>query len=244
MSFKIIEILNGSLSLLFVVISITVSIKIIKRYFVVKNSTLLYMGLSWIGITSPWWGSTISFFTYLIINKGIPLWFYLFITLTFIPIFFIFYTKAITDLLWQEHQIPILVIFGIIGLVFEIFYLFLTFTTPEVIGVLEHETDIRYLNFVVIYLIYIIFTLLILGVLFGKASLKSKTPTVKAQGKFLIIAFISFCIGAIFDSIVSLNIVTLPISRAILISSSIFFYFGFILPNWLKEYIQEREKAL
>jgi hypothetical protein len=235
MAFDIIEILNGGLSLVFVLVSVAVGINIISKYFRLKNSTYLYMGLSWIGITSPWWGSTISFFTYMIMGEGIDLWFYLVMTLTFVPVFFLFYAKAITDLLWKNYQTFILAIFFIIGIIFEGFYLYCSFTAPETIGSLEQETDIRYFNFVTLYLIFIIFTLMIFGILFGKVSLKSQNPTVQAQGKFLIIAFVSFAIGAVFDSIIPLNPITLPITRGILISSSLSFYCGFIPPNWLKK---------
>lgn len=235
MVFDITEILNGGLSLVFVLVSVAVGINIISKYFRLKNSTYLYMGLSWIGITSPWWGSTISFFTYIIMGKGIDLWFYLVMTLTFVPVFFLFYTKAISDLLWKNYQTLILAIFFIIGIIFDGFYLYCSFTCPETIGSLEQETDIRYFNFVTLYLIFTIFTLMIFGILFGKVSLKSQNPTVQAQGKFLIIAFVSFAIGAIFDSIVPLNPITLPITRGILISSSLSFYCGFIPPNWLKK---------
>lgn len=238
MVYDVIEILNGALSLIFVLVSVAVGIMIIKRYFRLKNTTFLYMGLSWIGITSPWWGSTISFFTYLAMGKGIELWFYLLITLPFVPIFFMFYTKAISDLLWKEYQTILLVLFAIIGILFEIFYLHFSFADPGIIGLLERETDIRYFNFVVFYLIFIIFTLMSFGVLFGKVSLRSENPTVQAQGKFLIIAFISFAVGAILDSIIPLNPITLPITRGILISSSLSFYCGFILPGWLKKLIK------
>ena len=235
MAFDMTEILNGGLSLVFVLVSVAVGINIISRYFRLKNSTYLYMGLSWIGITSPWWGSTISFFTYIIMGKGIDLWFYLVMTLTFVPVFFMFYAKAITDLLWKDYQTLIMAIFFIIGIIFEGFYLYCSFTAPETIGSLEQETDIRYFNFVTFYLIFTIFTLMIFGILFGKVSLKSENPTVQAQGKFLIMAFVSFAIGAVFDSIIPLNPITLPITRGVLISSSLSFYCGFILPNWLKK---------
>jgi hypothetical protein len=240
MPFDVIEILNGALSLVFVIVSVAVSINIINKYFRLKNTTYLYMGLSWIGITSPWWGSTISFFTYLTIGQGIDLWFYLVITLSFVPIFFLFYAKAISDLLWKEYQSIILLSFIIIGILFESFYLYYSFTAPETIGALEHETDIRYFNFVVVYLVFIIFMLMIFGVLFGKVSLRSENRAVQAQGKFLIFAFVSFAIGAILDSIIPLNLITLPITRSILISSSLSFYFGFILPEWLKNAIVSR----
>ncbi|TXT60097.1 MAG: conserved membrane protein of unknown function [Promethearchaeota archaeon] len=236
--YETIEIVNGSLSLLFLIISWIVSIKISRKYFVLKDPTFLYMGVSWIGVTSPWWGSTISFIVYLISERGIPLQFYLLITITFVPIFMVLFLKAITDLIGKEYQRTILIIILIEGFIFEIFYLYYIFINPQVLGVLESETDIRFKGFVMIYLISVVLILLISGIIFGKISLQSKSRGVQIQGKFLIAAFVSFSIGSFLDSSIPLNLITLPISRLILISSSIEFYLGFGFPHLLQRFMK------
>ncbi|MBD3196526.1 MAG: hypothetical protein GF317_15810, partial [Candidatus Lokiarchaeota archaeon] len=234
MTFGTIQIVNGIFSLIFVVISLYVGLRIIAKYLRIKSTTLLFMGLTWIGITSPWWGSSISFIFGVFTGQGLSLQIYLFITLTPLPIFFTFYLIAITDLLWRDKQSLILLIYATFGLIFDVFYILFIFIAPEGIGSLEMMIDIRFKSFTVLYLILIIFSFLIFGVLFGKASLKSENPDISLQGKMLIIAFISFSIGSILDSSLTLNFVTLPITRLILISSALEFYSGFILPDWLK----------
>ncbi|MBD3353370.1 MAG: hypothetical protein GF364_17950, partial [Candidatus Lokiarchaeota archaeon] len=234
MTFGTIEIVNGIFSLIFVVISLYVGLRIIAKYLRIKSSTLLFMGLTWIGLTSPWWGSSVSFILGTISGQGLSLQLYLFITLTPLPIFFSFYLKAITALLWKDKQSSILAIYMLIGLLFDVFYILFIILAPEIIGRLELMTDIRFKSFTILYLILIIFSFLIFGVLFGKASLKAENPEIRLQGKMLIIAFISFSIGSILDSSLTLNFVTLPITRLILISSALEFYSGFILPDWLK----------
>jgi len=240
MSFGAVEIVNGIFSLIFVVCSVIVGVKIILKYRAVKNSTFIYMGLTWIGITSPWWGSTVSFLIGLFNNgQGISVQLYLFITVTFIPIFILFYLKAITDLLWRQGQGLTLTSYGFIGMLFMVFYIYFSIFDPEVVGGLESPIDIRYHSFATIYLVFIIITFLICGIFFGKASLKSESKTVRLQGKLLILAFISFSIGAFLDSSIQLNIIGLFITRVILISSALEFYSGFILPSFFRKFFME-----
>jgi hypothetical protein len=73
---------------------------------------------------------------------------------------------------------------------------------------------------------------LISGILIARQSIRSEKPEIKLKGKFLLIAFILFVIGAFADAVLLLTVITLPIIRIILISSSVLFYFGFILPKF------------
>ncbi|MHA1489264.1 MAG: hypothetical protein ACTSRI_06380 [Promethearchaeota archaeon] len=77
--------------------------------------------------------------------------------------------------------------------------------------------------------------ILITGLLFGRETFKSDDPEIKLKGKMLILAFPSFAIGAILDATIPFTAITLIIVRLILISSSIEFYGGFILPKWMKK---------
>ncbi|MFX1445100.1 MAG: hypothetical protein ACFFHV_16930 [Promethearchaeota archaeon] len=75
----------------------------------------------------------------------------------------------------------------------------------------------------------------ILQILCSRTSMKSENTKVRLKGKFLFVAFFLFLAGAISDTIFLRDILTLLITRIILISASIFFYFGFILPNFVKK---------
>jgi hypothetical protein len=236
MVFSVIEIVNGIFSMVFVLCSVLIGVKIILKYSPTNNPTFVYMGLTWIGLTSPWWGSTVSFVIGLFNDgQGISVNAYLLITITFIPIFILFYLKAITDLLWRQAQGLLIITYGIVGALFMIAYIYFSLVTPEVVGGLENPVDIRYNTFASYYLILIILTFLIGGIFFGKASLKSKNASVRFQGKLLIIAFCSFSIGAFLDASIKLDIIGLLITRSILISSALEFYTGFILPSFLQK---------
>ena len=93
----------------------------------------------------------------------------------------------------------------------------------------------EYNLFLRMYLLSVLILALITGVLFARKSLRSEKPEIKLRGKFLLAAFISFVIGGILDTIITANFVALLITRIILISSSIEFYYGFILPEWMKK---------
>lgn len=83
--------------------------------------------------------------------------------------------------------------------------------------------------------------ILITGLLFSRESLRSNNPENKLKGKFIAAAFISFIVGGVFDAFLPLDIITMLIYRIILISSSIEFYFGLFLPNWMKKsFIKEK----
>ena len=63
----------------------------------------------------------------------------------------------------------------------------------------------------------------------------------KWRGRFLLIAFLSFFFGTIFDAILELNILTIIIVRVILVTSSIEYYFGFFLPDKIKNVLIKKE---
>jgi hypothetical protein len=72
-------------------------------------------------------------------------------------------------------------------------------------------------------------------------SKQSEDLEVNLKGKLLIVGLLLFLLGAGLDGLKSFFIapefldVTLLINRIILSVSAIFFYGGFILPNWMKK---------
>ena len=112
--------------------------------------------------------------------------------------------------------------------------MFFLLTNHSIIGELNGATDVQYYNFVVVYDIFVILTILITGVLFSIKTMKSNDKLVQWKGKLLLIAFISYTIGASLDTLLTLNVYTLVLCRSFEILSSITFYGGYILPKWIK----------
>ena len=73
------DFINGLFSLILVITSTIVGLRIASRYFKFKSRLFLCMGLCWILIVTPWWPSAISFLVALITGQGLPLQIYIFI---------------------------------------------------------------------------------------------------------------------------------------------------------------------
>ena len=229
------EFYNGLTCLIFISISIIVGIKLALKYFENKNRVFLLVGLTWIILVAPWWPPTVSFLIILIFNVGIPNQIYFLIGVPFIPIGLLLWLTAFTDLVYKDKQKIILIIFAIVGVIFEIFFLYFLFTNPSVIVVRFGTVEGEYLSFVIIYMLSVLGIFLVTGIIFVLQTLKVDDPKVKLKAKFLFAAIISFTIGSAIDGLTAFNIIAMTIYRAILISSAIEFYFGFFLPQWIEK---------
>jgi hypothetical protein len=235
MSLEPLEILNGSFSLIFVLISMIVGITIASKYRQYRSVTYLLIGITWIGLTTPWLPSTVSFLKYLITTTGIDSVTYFAIGNIASPLILITWIYSFTEFKFKDKRYLLVIIFLVIGLIFEIYLVYFLVNDPTVIGSLSGDLDVTYRGVVLLWAVFIVLTVLITGVLFGRESMKSDDPEITLKGKFLIVAFVSWAIGAVMDAALPLNIVTLTIARIILISSAIEFYIGFILPKIVKK---------
>jgi hypothetical protein len=226
------EILQGSFSLTFVIISIIIGVKILIKYFEYKSNQFLLVGLTWIGLSTPWWPDSINLILVLTTNSILSIEANFIIGTSTMPFFLLIWLKAFTDLVYKEQQKYILIIFLIIGIIFEIIFYYFLFTQPNLIGTFETPFQVVYGIYIEIFLVIFLLVIGITGILFGKQSLRSENSEIRLKGKFLIIAFILFTIGAFLDSIVPELFI---IARIVLDVSALSFYFGFMLPGWLKE---------
>jgi len=237
MTLSPLDTVNGVFSLIFVAISIMIGVIILTRYFKYKERIYFLVGATWILISSPWWSSCLSFLVALNNGFGIHERLYFLIGNILTPFAIVLWLLAFTEFLYSEKRKLILFIFGIIGAVFEILFFIFLFLDPNLIGTLNPPVDVKYNSFIMIFQIIFISIVVVTGFLFANLSLKSKDPEVKLKGKLLIIAYITFAVGAFLDSAIPLNEVTIIITRLILITSAICWYGGFILPKWMKKYL-------
>jgi hypothetical protein len=147
-----------------------------------------------------------------------------------------FLVAAFTEIYYNDKQKIILIIFAIIGILIEIYLVYFIIVDPCVLGELQGIVDIEFRGLLRIYLLIDILLVLVLGFLIALNSLRTETPEIKLRGKFLMLAFISWTVGAIADASLPLNFITLTIIRIVLITSAIEFYIGFILPDWIKKH--------
>lgn len=235
-------IINGIFSLIFATISIIVGATIASRYFKYRQRTLLLVGFAYIGMCEPWLGSGIGFLVAFFTGKALPPEIYAIISMAFLPITLFAWMTAYTDLKYKNKQKLILIIFAIYGVLYEIIFFYLLYIDTDLIIIMNSPTDAEYQTFVIVFVISLVIIVLITGLSFALDSFKSEDPEIRLKGKFLFIAFLSWCIGTVLDGIILLNIITLTITRLLLISSALEFYCGFILPNWIKNLFLKEKK--
>lgn len=229
------DVLNGSLGLSFVIISIILGLIIAFKYFKNKDKNFILIGFTWVFITSGWYGTSFSFLSALILGgEGLP--FEAIMLLNFIPLpaGLFLWLIAFTNFLYKEKQKFILIVISVITLIFYVLFFYCLFTDPILVGEKLSPVDTKGNNMVLLlYLVIFIIIFLITGLKFSLKTMKVDNPVTKLKGKMLFIAFISFSIGGILDSMVPSTALTLIIFRLILISSAVEFYGGFILPQWV-----------
>ncbi|MHA1885721.1 MAG: hypothetical protein ACXAAI_03625 [Promethearchaeota archaeon] len=241
MALSPLDTLNGVFSIIFVAVSLLVGIIILTRFFKYKEKIYLLVGITWVLIASPWWPSSLSFLVALSNGIGITPEAYFLIGNLFAPFTIIVWLLAFTEFLYTNKRKLILLVFSIFGLIFEILFLTFLFLDTNFIGVLNPPVDVNYKSFIMIFLIAFLLIIVVTGFLFANLSLKSDNPEVKLKGKLLIIAYITFSIGALLDSSIPLNEALIIITRLILILSAFCWYGGFIMPRWMKKYLLRKK---
>lgn len=226
--------ISGLFSLFFVIISLIVGVLLILKYLRYKQSTFLLVGLTWIGMVSIWYPSAINVIYFSITGSSIPDLLFMGIGMGLIPITTFIWMIAFTGLLYKEKQKIILLIFGILSALFEILFFSFLLTDPSVLGEVVSPVDATWTLPITLYQIAAILMVLITGILIWRESLKSSDPEVKLKAKLLLAAVFSFVTGCILEIFSDISIILLIIGRLILISASIEFYLGWILPDWLK----------
>ncbi len=238
MALSIIQILNGSFSLIFVIISVFIGILFLLKYRQYKSKLIFLFGILLLLLISSWYASSSSFIIALIFNGTGYMTtphIYFIIGFTPLPIAAFIWSIVFTDLVYQAKKKTFRMIFGFIGIIMEIIFFILLLIDPRLIGEVISPIDADYDLFITFYQFFLVIYMLITGILFGRASLKAENPEIRLKGRLLIIAFVSFVLGAILEILSGISVIIMIIARLVLISSSIEFYGGFMLPNWMKK---------
>lgn len=233
-------------SLIFVIVNLSVGARIISKYFEFRNNVYIFIGSAWIGIAFPWLPETLNLIFRLVnlsIRDSVLLWLFVSVNVIVIPLFVILWIMAINKLtrIKEIYKKGLLISAIILSLILEIYiFVFLSIDPPMVGTVSEiRKYTVNWSDYVNLLLLVLLIFILITGLIFGKESLSTNDEVVNLKGKFLLMAFILFAIGAGFDSIftikTSYGFVLKIIARIILMTSSIEFYFGFIMPKKIKE---------
>jgi len=236
-----IEYINGILTILFVVISVLIGLIIINKYREKKQTQFLYFGLFWAGMTTPWWPQIVIFLNFLITGTVIEMDFWVILGVAFLPFTVIVGIMAYLIVLPinPNKKNIIRAVTYTPNILYEIFLLIAIFSNNITIWIADHDPFavggafiIDWSYFSIPYFILSLIFFLIFGIWFSRLSMKSDNSDVRLKGKFLFIAFISFAIGTMIDFIIPDPIIY-TIARLILLSSSLEFYMGLLLPKWV-----------
>lgn len=192
------------------------------------------MGITWIGIVFPWFPSAITFVLVILTDILLSPETRFILGFGFLPTFVVIWLWAFTELMYKKKQKKILIIAIVLCAILQATFIALVFIDLSLIGMqvgLFHGT---YTIFTRIYLLSILLTFFITGIMFAHKSMKSGNSEVKLKGKFLFLAFTSYTIGVIMEITITLTALIVVISRLIMIFSAFAFYFGFILPESIK----------
>ena len=234
------EIISGLFSLIFVAISLLIGLMFLIKYFKIKRKTILTVGLTWIFLSSAWWSRTISFLTIIFFDYSLNEFLYLFLLNAFIMVSTICWIYSFSTLVYPSSKKKILSIYLFICSIFEILLIVFLIWDTQLIGSVEFFSA-NGAPFSISLQIFAIFTFLITGILFARESLRSSDPKILWKGRFLLLAFISFTISALYESIAPLTPLSLVLIRILLISSAIEYYFGFFLPDRLANWLINRD---
>jgi len=252
---ELLDILHGSFSLIYVIISFSIGLIILLKYFKFKNRLYVLVGLTWGFLSLPWVPDSISFLRNLFFGSLLSAESYFIIGNVFIPIALISWVIAYTDMINKEKQKLAVVLILVFSTVFEIMFFTLFFIDIGLIGVYTTLFSGKLGIFLIIFHFITMLIILITGLKFAAKSIKSEDKDVRLKGKLLRGAFIAFTIAALLEKSarsIMLELVftdpndlllttMLAIVRVLLVLSAFAFYGGFLLPRWIKEIFTKTE---
>jgi len=231
-----IQILQGSFSLIWVIFAIIIGLRVIWKAITLKRKELITVGLTWILIASAWWGVALQFITYGFFNYQLTAFQYLLVANVFIPLGLFCWSYSYCEIINPKLKKNFfLVILGFI-VIWELFLWIALFINTALVGTIEGIFDSKHSTIALLFVFSAIIIFLITGTIFSVKSMKVDQLDIKWKGRFLLLAWILFTIAALIDAALDL-IATLILARIILLISSVLFYFGFFLPEFLKQRI-------
>ncbi|TXT64935.1 MAG: conserved membrane protein of unknown function [Promethearchaeota archaeon] len=231
---------RGSFSLIFVIISILIGLRLISKYFQYGQKNFISVGLTWIFLSSSWWWSGFNFIANLF-NYSLSETSYLILSNGFIAPALVSWLYSFTTLAYEQWKQKILILSLGIAIPYEFILLILIFAQPTLIGWEVSENVISRTPLTLSVAIIAIVIALITGLIFSKNAMKSQDKEIKWKGRFLLLAFVLFTIGAGLDSVSWTSFFMIILIRLILIMSSIIYYIAFFLPDRVKKVLIKEE---
>jgi hypothetical protein len=234
------DVLYGSLSLIMVIISFVVGLRIVSKYFKTRQVTLVTVGLSWIFITSAWWVSAFTFVLAALFEFQFNAFWYLFLENAFSPVALVLWIYSFVEMIYPERK-GVFRVYALICTAFEVALVATLIVSPELIGtgIEEGIFSSRLTPFAVGFQLFGLATLVVTGIIFSIKTMRAprkearEREKMRWKGRFLLLAFVSFAAASLAEALFLLDPAGLLVVRTILIASNLEFYLGFFLPDWL-----------
>ncbi len=231
------QFLEGFFSFTWVLIAIIAGLKIIYKSIKLDRKDHITVGLSLILVTSPWWSSSLQFVIYVIWDITLSTFTYLLIMNFMIPIALLTWVYSFSNITYPDYKKILMIIYVPICILMEVLLIYFLLTNIEMIGTVEGLFNSRHSLFGLVFQLFAIISVMVTGVIFSLRTMKVDIKAIQWRGRFMLIAFLSFTIGALFDSAIPMSPITIVLIRLLLISSAIEYYLGFFFPdrlaNWL-----------
>jgi hypothetical protein len=214
---------------------------VLYKFIQTKEKSLFYFFLAIIFTMSPWYPSGLGYIYWLLTRQELAYQAYVLLGTIGTPIALISWLQIYMPALHPNKKTLVTSILVCLSIVFYIYLFLFLFLAPgapveSIIGIKRNPIDIDYKGYILVFLAISLLVSTVTGNEFSIVSLKVKdNPVVKWKGRFLVISFNLFAIGAIGDGFITLTPVTLIIFRIFMMISSTTYYIGFILPKWMKK---------
>jgi MFS family permease len=228
MDLSLMYFLQGLSSTILISSSVIIASKIFSKYFKFKDKEMLYVGLSQIGIISPWLPDAINFILIVFMSSTLSVSQIFLIGYVFIPFYLGCWLNAFIDFYFPEKKKELKWALLIITSIAQISFITVLITDPKLFGYHHGPFQIYFNLAFSLYFLGLIIIVVSTGILFALKALKSDNPKLRLKAKILILAFISWGLGSVIESAFYLTPATVLITKSILISSEIEFYLGYI----------------
>jgi hypothetical protein len=231
--------LSGLFGLLSISIAWFYGAIVLIKYIKTREKLLLYFFLAIIFTMSPWYPSGLGYLYWLFTHEEIAYQTYVMLGTIGVPIALFSWLQIYMPSLHGKYKAHATWLVACLSVAFYIYLVLFVFIIPGapiegLVGIKRSAIDIDYKGFVLGFLAFSLVVSTITGNDFAIVSMKAEAkPIIKWKGRFLLLSFNMFAIGAIGDGFIPLTPVTLIIFRLFMMLASTFYYIGFILPKWM-----------
>lgn len=232
----------GIFTLFYIIVTWFVALKIIAKYFELKQKIFLYAGTAYLGAAIPWTGVALNFISVVFFDTVPSMELHFFVHGAIPP--FTLWLWIVTNLklsnVKPKKQKIIIGISFVIAIIFQIIYISIIFTDTKILGTLINEIQVDYAPFSELYLLIMAIIMISLGFKIGLRSMKSDIKRVRLKGKLIVYSFVLATFTFMLEIFVPiLSIIIL--ARILVVFTGILFYGGFVLPKWMERLFLKEE---